>query len=136
MVQISTDFQREMDELVTKLSLSKRIGFFFGAGTSMSFGLPGIDALTEAVIGQCTNEEKEVLKVISKDLEGHGVKPNIEEVLNCLRLIRQITRNGKEKNYCGISGEQAKKIDRKICINIYKIISEKEDKLKKKIKRS
>jgi NAD-dependent SIR2 family protein deacetylase len=36
----------QMNEIKKILSYAKNIGFFFGAGTSCSFGLPNIAALT------------------------------------------------------------------------------------------
>ena len=60
------DIVREINELKSQLSSAKRIGFFFGAGTSMSMGVPGVIKLTDQVIASLNQEEKMMIeKIIS-----------------------------------------------------------------------
>jgi hypothetical protein len=51
---------------------------------------------------------------------------NIEDILNHLRRIRELTGDTATKDYIGVSGEAAKKLDKEICNKIYDIILEKE----------
>ena len=52
------DVVSKMKELREQLSHSKKIGCFFGAGTSMAMGLPGIAVLTENVINDIDGDDK------------------------------------------------------------------------------
>jgi len=54
----------QMKELREQLSHSKRIGCFFGAGTSMAMGLPGIWDLTTQVIDSLEARDKEQVESI------------------------------------------------------------------------
>jgi hypothetical protein len=112
---------KEMDELENQLSLSKRVGFFFGAGTSMALGIPGIQRLTSEVIQLL--DEKDKIEALKDETS------TIEDILNTIRLIREITKESPNKQYEGITGETAKKLDNDICNNIYEIISKKENEL-------
>ncbi|EHI96773.1 hypothetical protein CDLVIII_0030 [Clostridium sp. DL-VIII] len=104
-----------------------KIGFFFGAGTSMSFKLPGIFELTERVEEEISlKDEYKILLQSIKSIYGEGKKITIEDILNHTRLVREITRDSIEKSFDGISGEVAKRIDKEICRIIYEIISKKE----------
>lgn len=120
------DVAREARELRNQLSVSKRIGFFFGAGTSMSLGIPGIIKLTQEIENKLEPDEKKILKKIKSTLGADVDTPTIEDILNQTRLIRQITKESESLNFVGIDGVAAKKIDNKICKLIYDIISEKE----------
>lgn len=119
------DVVREINEIRNQLSYTKRIGFFLGAGTSMAIGIPGIAQITTDVYGLLSKPNQKHYKQIQDDL---GTPNNIEQILNNVRLIRQITRDDNKKNYCGIHGEAAKQLDIEICNKIYEIISEYEDK--------
>lgn len=105
-----------------------RIGFFFGAGTSMSFELPGIAELTQLVETQISLKEdyKTIIESI-KSIHTEIKKITIENILNQVRLIREITKDSGCKSFDGISGEIAKKIDKEICEIIYREISARED---------
>ena len=124
--EISFDVIREMNEFRNQLSLIKRIGFFFGAGTSMSLGISGIKVLTEKVEQNLGDKEKKIYLQIKESLKVHleSSEITIEDILNQLRLIRQITRNNEKKDYEGINGKIAKHLDAEICNSIYKVISE------------
>jgi hypothetical protein len=58
---------REATEIREQLASDKRrLGFFFGAGTSMAVGLPGIIQLTKNVEEKIITEHKNPLKRIKK----------------------------------------------------------------------
>jgi hypothetical protein len=123
------DVSREMAEFRNQISLIKRIGFFFGAGSSMEVGIPGITQLTSEVKRKLNSEEQKTVKIIEESIQESQLVPSditIEDVLNQIRLIRQITKDSKTQSFKDICGEQAKNLDLKICRTIYEIISTKE----------
>jgi len=111
---------KEMQEIRNQFSYSKRIGFLLGAGTSKSIGLSDLTQLTTKVIGALSPTNKELIDKTNTCLE----KPdcNLEEILNHLRLVREITREKKGKVFEGIDGESAKALDIEICHKIYDIL--------------
>lgn len=118
---------REARELKTHLSYSKNIGFFFGAGTSCALGIPNVEQLTTGIEAKLTDEYLTNFQLVKSDLETIITtrSVNIEDILNQIRRIRELTgETGKE--YQGVSGENAKKLDKEICTIIYDIIAEKE----------
>ncbi|TDN93867.1 SIR2 family protein [Herminiimonas fonticola] len=119
---------REIRELKSQLSYAKNIGFFMGAGTSCALGLPNIAQLTDAIEGVLTKGQAALFKTIKDDLEANadGRAISIEDILNQVRRIREITGEKKTKNYLGIDGDSAKLLDIEICKKIYELISEKE----------
>ena len=119
---------KEIRELQNQLSYSKNIGFFFGAGTSTALGIPNISQLTIQVENSLENEQKEHFTKIKEDLKTTLEKDdvNIEDILNQIRRIREITGEKEDKGYLDIDGKSAKELDILICKNIYKIISDKE----------
>lgn len=129
---------RELDEFVNKLTTVKKMGFFFGAGSSMALGMPGIEYLTTEVIGR--NENPSEIRrlqeqIIQENEKNPGSKITIEEILNKIRIIRELTKDNANYSYADISGELAKKLDISICNDIYDILSGKEKeiiKVKKK----
>jgi hypothetical protein len=118
---------REIMELKTHLSYSKNIGFFFGAGTSCALKIPNVEQLTSEIEKILKDDFKKNFDIIKKDLETFltSRKVNIEDILNHVRRIRDITGEST-KDYQGVSGEAAKKLDKEICTHIYNIILEKE----------
>lgn len=119
---------REIKELKNHLAYSKNIGFFFGAGTSCALGIPNVDQLTKGIDDALTADFKAHFGLIKTDLMA-TVAPrtvNIEDILNHIRRIRELTGEAATKNYAGVSGEAAKKLDKEICTKIYDIILEKE----------
>lgn len=122
----------QMKELREQLSHSKRIGCFFGAGTSMAMGLPGIWDLTTQVINKLESEDKIQVEFILnhiKEYSQNGNSSTIEDLLNYIRMIRQVTYEKEANKYCGINGQIAVKLDRKICKAIHEILSNKEDEI-------
>ncbi len=49
---------------------------------------------------------------------------NIEDVLNHLREIKELTRGSADYTFSGINGVQAGELDKTICISIFNIIKE------------
>lgn len=118
---------REIRELKTHLSYSKNIGFFFGAGTSCALGIPNVEQLTTGIESKLTGVFSVNFKLVKSDLESIITtrKVNIEDILNQIRRIRELTGE-TTKEYQGVSGEKAKLLDKEICKIIYEIILDKE----------
>jgi len=119
---------QEMDELKKLLSYSKNIGFFFGAGSSCAFGLPNVYKLTDDVEEKLDADMKAIftnLKVSLSTLYS-GKKISVEDVLNYVRQIREITGEKEDRIYDGVNGKLAKELDEQICKNIFKVIQDKE----------
>lgn len=119
---------REIKELKTHLAYSKNIGFFFGAGTSCALGIPNVEQLTNGIDAALINDFKTHFGLIKTDLTA-AIAPrtvNIEDILNHIRRIRELTGEVAAKSYAGVSGEAAKKLDKEICTKIYDLILDKE----------
>lgn len=122
------DLLREIKELKNHFSYTKNIGFFFGAGTSCALQIPDIDQLTNEVLTRLDDDNREKYNIILKDLEP-DIKErsvNIEDILNQIRRIREITNECDHKNYIDICGKDAKVLDKNICTAIYSIIMDKQ----------
>ncbi|MCX6250318.1 MAG: SIR2 family protein [Bacteroidetes bacterium] len=119
---------REIRELKNHLSYSKNIGFFFGAGTSCALNIPNVEQLTDGIEAVLTGDLKTKFELIKNDLTTAAAprRANIEDILNHIRKIRELTGEVATKAYVGVSGEVAKKLDKEICTKIYNIILEKE----------
>lgn len=118
-----------MNEMKKILLHSKNIGFFCGAGTSCAFGLPSIKVLTKEVYDKLDPENQNIYKSTSELVSkiNNGKEATIEDILNTLRQIREITKERSDLNYNGITGEQALSLDNLICREIYNNISAKEE---------
>ena len=118
---------REIRELKTHLSYSKNIGFFFGAGTSCALGIPNVEQLTTGIESKLTGDFLVNFKLVKTDLETIITtrKVNIEDILNQISRIRKLTGE-TVKVYEGVSGENARLLDKEICTIIYNIILDKE----------
>jgi len=80
------------NQLRDQLSSEKRkLSFFFGAGTSMAVGIPGIVQLTERVVDTIDSKYKKSLEEL---IEATKSK-NIEIILNKLRTIRELIDNSE-----------------------------------------
>lgn len=123
-----TNIIREIQELKNQLSYSKNVGFFFGAGTSTALGIPNIAQLTTGVEELLKDNHLSNFLSITKDLETSITERavNIEDILNQIRRIRDITSEKSDKKYLEIDGESAKNLDIEICNKIHQILSEKE----------
>ena len=122
------DVLREIRELKNHLSYSKNIGFFFGAGTSCALGIPDIATLTRDVEAALDGNSVKIFRVVKDDLatltKTRAV--NIEDILNQLRRIRELTKESETKTYLEVCGKDAMTVDGEICRAIYKLITEKE----------
>lgn len=122
------DVVKEIRELKTQLAYSKKIGFFFGAGTSCTLNIPNIAKLTEDVEKALDGKLLPSFGIIRDDLKATIKNVNIEDILNQIRRIREITKDKKDKEYITVSGEKAKDLDNAICKCIYDIITAAEEK--------
>lgn len=100
----------------------RRLGFFFGAGTSIAAGLPGIDDLTQQVYDKLEKPYKKQFSNIQNELSN---TVNVEMVLDRIRLYRELIGGSEEAEYSGIKGSKAiRELDAAICKNIRDIVSE------------
>lgn len=122
------DVLREIRELKNHLSYSKNIGFFFGAGTSCALGIPNIAKLTNDVEEALSGNSAKIFKIVKNDLATptDGRVVNIEDILNQLRRIRELTNESEAKTYLEVRGKDAMTVDGEICRAIYEIITKKE----------
>lgn len=122
------DVLREIRELKNYLSYSKNIGFFFGAGTSCALGIPDIAQLTREVEATLKDGAANTFAIVKEDLKTiiQGRDVNIEDILNQLRSIRELTKESEKKTYQGVCGKDAATVDGEICKAIYQIITARE----------
>ena len=122
------DVLREIRELKNHLSYSKNIGFFFGAGTSCALGIPNIAQLTLDVEATLKDDMVKTFRIIKDDLKAliKEREVNIEDILNQLRRIRELTKESESRTYQSVCGKDAATVDGEICKAIYQIITEKE----------
>lgn len=118
-----------MNEFRNILSYATNIGFFFGAGTSCAFGLPNIMTLTSECKNRLSTAEQTLFGKIENSIENlEGKKTiSIEDVLNYIRQIRDITQGRADYAFDGITGKQAAELDKKICEAVFNVIREKEE---------
>ncbi|MCC3374314.1 SIR2 family protein [Cohnella sp. REN36] len=119
---------QEMDEFKKLLSYSKNIGFFFGAGSSCAFGLPNIYKLTEDVESMLNSSLKPHFLNLKYSLSDLHTRTNIsvEDILNYVRQIREITGEREDREYDGVNGRVAQLLDEQICKKIFDVIQAKE----------
>lgn len=122
------DVIREIRELKNHLSYSKNIGFFFGAGTSCALGIPDIAQLTREVEATLKDGTAKTFGIIKDDLKTliQERDVNVEDILNQLRSIRELTKESEIRAYQGVCGKDATTVDGEICKAIYQIITAKE----------
>ncbi len=127
MTKLIFDRQKELNELTSQLSISRRIGFFLGAGTSAALGLPDIKKLTSQAEADLQKDWGTKIKKIKDCLKAHGHNDiTVEDILNQVRLIRMLTKGLGTQEFDSISGVDAEKLDKEICSKISEIISAKE----------
>jgi len=120
---------KEIKELKNQLAYSKNIGFFFGAGTSCALKIPDIAELTSSIEKNLKADYLKNFKIIRDNLKKTlGRDVNIEEILNHIRRIREITNEKPDQDFIKVTGEAAKDLDKEICNQIYDIIEEAEGK--------
>ncbi len=115
-----------MNELRNILSYATNIGFFFGAGTSCAFGLPSIGPLTDRVKSSLSPDQLTWFDNVESSIKDLSAKVRItvEDVLNHLREIRELTRGRCDYDFRGVTGTQAAELDQAICIAIFKILKD------------
>jgi hypothetical protein len=123
----------ELNEIRNQLAYQKRLGFFFGAGSSCSVGISDIESLTEKIKSELSSEHKTLfvstISTLKDQVESFGDnKVNIEDILNHIRLVRKITNENEESSFEKLTGKDAKYLDENICKAIYTIITEEEGK--------
>src|SRR5699024_9586073 len=115
-----------MNEFRKILSYATNIGFFFGAGTSCAFGLPNIMTLTDECKKRLSTAEQTLFEKIEDliaNLEGKKTV-SIEDVLNYIRQIRDITQGRTDYVFDGITGAQTAELDKIICEAVFNVIRE------------
>ncbi len=123
------DVVKEVRELKNQLAYSKNVGFFLGAGTSCALNIPNIDMLTTAIETKLKADHLTNLTIIKTSLGGTPSRAvNIEDILNHVRQIRNITNDRPDHDYIKVTGEAAKSLDKEICNQIYEIIADSEGK--------
>jgi hypothetical protein len=115
---------REIKELKSQLSYAKNIGFFMGAGTSCALGLPNISQLTAMVEDSISEDSKASFCIVKSDLAAKSSPEviSIEDILNQVRRIREITGDLGDRDFLKVTGVSAKKLDIEICNKIYELI--------------
>lgn len=118
---ISHDPLRTAIEIREQIASEKRrLAFFFGAGTSMAVGIPGINELTNRVSDLLKEPFK---KQFGEMKERLSVNANVENILDRIRTIRDLIGNDKKAEYDGLKGDTtAKDLDSAICKAICDII--------------
>ena len=117
------DVVKEIKELKNQLAYSKNIGFFFGAGTSCALKIPNIAMLTAEIEKNLKDDKLKNFKIIRDNLKKTlGREVNIEEILNQIRKIREITYDKTDQDFNKVTGDAAKNLDKEICNQIYEII--------------
>jgi len=110
---------RELREQLA--SDERRLGFFFGAGTSMAVGLPGILKLTAQVEAKLPAPKKAQFRQVRSEL---GSNVNVESILDRIRLYRELIGSDEGKTFANIEGRsQARELDTAICQAISEIVS-------------
>jgi len=113
---------REALEIREQLASEKRkLAFFFGAGTSIAAGLPGIDTLTEQVSEKLLEPFKTQFAAIKAQLPDDA---NVEQALDRIRIYRELIGDSDEAEYEGIKGVDAgRELDAAICQAISDVVS-------------
>ncbi len=126
--EIFYDPQKEICEVRNQLSYVKRIGFLLGAGTSKALNISDLAGLTKKVREKLGEKQKNILKNVETGLSvKEGDDPlTIEQILDQVRLIRQLANDSPDRNFEKVSGKDALDLDMEICNRIYEIIVEEE----------
>ena len=119
---VNHDPHRAARELREQLaSDERRLGFFFGAGTSMAVGLPGIAALTDQVATKLTTAQKGQFAEVRSELP---IGANVETILDRIRLYRELIGEDENRTFSKVKGPiQARELDAAICQAISQIVS-------------
>ena len=98
--------------------------------TSCAVGIPDIASLSRDVETAIDKSSEKTFQIVKEDVSTliSERDVNIEDILNQLRRIRELTYESETKKYLGVCGKDAVIADGKICRAIYKIITENEAK--------
>ena len=106
---------REAAELRNQLSSDKRrLSFLFGAGTSLSVGIQGLEKLTESVYTDLEGKDAERYNSFRQE----SASANLESILNRVRLCREILSSSKEAQVYDMNLVEAESLDRAICVSL------------------
>jgi hypothetical protein len=113
--------QQAVLQLKDQLSSDKRkLSFMFGAGTSMAVGLPGVVQLTRKVRDKLTGKQKEAFEALIVDCKSES----IEDILNKLRLYREVIGEDEQKVMIKIEGKTfGQEFDLAVCKAISELVS-------------
>jgi hypothetical protein len=89
---------RELREQIS--SEKRKLGFFIGAGASISAGLSGMSLLTEEVYKKLPEEFKDTFIRFKEKASN-----NIEQILNRVSLYRELIGENEDLEYEGIKGK-------------------------------
>ncbi len=94
-------------------SEKRRLAFFFGAGSSMAVGMPGIEALTTKVMERLSGALKTDFQAILNELPQGS---NVEQALDRIRIYRELFGKDEVKEIAGIKGAgAARNLDLSVC---------------------
>src|SRR5688572_13835837 len=120
MAQTEFDPLREANELRSQLASEKRrLAFLFGAGTSQSVGVQGLERLTKDVADDLANDNRTAYDGLLK-LDTPG---NLETALSRLRLCRELVGADENRTIDGINGKHAAALERLICRSVQQRVS-------------
>jgi hypothetical protein len=96
-------------------SAKRKTALFLGAGTSISANIPGLNQLTKIVDGALEAPFQALYRNVSALV---GTNANLEQILDRVRLIRELLE-GSTEHYKGLDSATAQKLDAAICKVIY-----------------
>lgn len=112
------DAIREAEELREQLgSDRRRLVVFFGAGTSQAVGIDGAEQITSNVRTDLTDAQR---AHYDRLLAQAGVGTNVEQILDRIRLCREMIGDSSTAEADGLKGTEARDLDRAICQAIYR----------------
>lgn len=118
--KLSHDPLREAQEFRDQAgSLGRKLVFFLGAGTSQAVGLDDITDLTKRV-QKCLTDP--LNKHYARLLSQAGTNATVEQVLDIVRLCRELIGDSIEREVNGLKNPGAIELDRSICRHIYDAI--------------
>jgi hypothetical protein len=113
MVSAHDPLRAALDVREQLATAKRRLAFFFGAGTSMAVGLPGIQALTDNVDEKLQGEQRTQYRKVRAELPAGS---NVEDVLDRIRIYRELIGKDEAKEYVGIKGPKAAELlDASVC---------------------
>lgn len=111
------------------ISDTKKIGFLFGAGTSLAIKkgasrdsvVPGIQEMTKIIISSLTNpKHKSAISTVEKELNDDHLPINIENILSSVTQKEQVIGSG---TLCGLNKNELKDLQNIIEKKIIEIVS-------------